>query len=375
MYHEHHPEKGLANVKDLEILFFSAYPATSEKDKIVFASLFEKLQAIEVNEDIIIEYLYDHQRRTQAAEIALLAIEVADGKRPFPDLSQKLVESPEMVDGNQLGLEEFVTDDLESIFNKHYSGEGLSWRLNTLNKMLGPLRIGDFGFLFARPEVGKTTIIASETTYMANQTREPIIIFNNEQPGEVVKARIYQAHFGITSHDLFQQRQLYQSRYQEELGGRIKVYDSGSIHRRDVERICNQYNPSLILFDQLPKIKGFENDRYDLALGAIYQWARELAKKYCPVIGVCQAGGTGEGKKWLTMDDVDSSKTAMQAEADWILGIGKSNQEGMEAVRHLHLCKNKLIGGEHTLPELRHGKCEVLIKAEIARFEDIPERK
>src|ERR1035437_3102595 len=50
--------------------------------------------------------------------------------------------------------------------------------------------------------------------------------------------------FGITSHELFLHRQLYQSRYQEELGGRIKVYDSGSIHRRDVERICNQYNPS-----------------------------------------------------------------------------------------------------------------------------------
>ena len=371
MYHEHHPEKGLANVKDLEILFYASYPATTEKDKVVFTSIFEKLQAIEVNEDIIIEYLYDHQRRTQAAEIALLAIEVADGKRPFPDLSQKLVESSSMVDGDQLGLEEFVTDSLEDIYEKHYSGEGLSWRLKTLNQMLGPLRIGDMGFVFARPETGKTTILASEVSFMAPQSERPSIWFNNEQPGPVVKARIYQAYFGITSHELFLHRQLYQSRYQEELGGRIKVYDSGSIHRRDVERICNQYNPSLILFDQIDKLKGFEDDRYDLEMKAIYQWARELSKQYGPVIGVCQAGGTAEGKKWLTMDDVDSSKTAKQGEADWILGIGKSNQEGMESVRHLHLCKNKLIGGVSTLPELRHGKCEVLIRPEIARFEDI----
>jgi replicative DNA helicase len=241
--------------------------------------------------------------------------------------------------------------------------------------MLGPLRIGDFGFLFARPESGKTTILASEVSFMANQTVRPIIWFNNEQPGEVVKSRIYQAYFGITAHELFSKRELYQSRYLEELSGRIKVYDSGSIHRRDVERVCTQFNPSLIVFDQIDKLKGFDNDRYDLEMKEIYQWARELSKKFGPVIGVCQAGGTAEGKKWLTMDDVDSSKTSKQGEADWILGIGKSNQEGMESVRHLHLCKNKLIGGELTIPELRHGKTEVLIKPEIARFEDFPERK
>ena len=63
----------------------------------------------------------------------------------------------------------------------------------------------------------------------------------------------------------------------------------------------------------LDKIKGFNSDRDDLKLGFIYQWARELAKQYCPVIGVSQADGTGEGKKWLTMDNVSGAKTSKQA--------------------------------------------------------------
>jgi transketolase len=39
-------------------------------------------------------------------------------------------------------------------------------------------------------------------------------------------------------------------------------------------------------------------------LGDIYIWARELAKEFAPVIGVCQAGASGENKMWLDMNDV-----------------------------------------------------------------------
>ena len=148
------------------------------------------------------------------------------------------------------------------------------------------------------------------------------------------------------------------------------IIDNASTHRRDVERICKLYNPSFIIFDQIDKIKGFDGDREDLKLGATYQWARELAKTYCPVIGVTQADGSGEGKKWLTMENVANAKTAKQAEADWILGIGASHQEGFEYVRHLHASKNKLPGDEDSDPKMRHGKVDVIIDPEIARYRD-----
>jgi hypothetical protein len=159
-------------------------------------------------------------------------------------------------------------------------------------------------------------------------------------------------------------------RYHALVKGKLKIYDSASITKAQVERVCKEWQPSAIIFDQLDKVKGFVGDREDLRLGTIYQWARELAKTYGPVIGVCQAEGTAEGKKWLTMDNVANAKTAKQAEADWILGIGATHQDGFEFIRHFHASKNKLSGDEDTDPTMRHGKFDAIIEPTTARYKD-----
>jgi hypothetical protein len=143
------------------------------------------------------------------------------------------------------------------------------------------------------------------------------------------------------------------------------------VHKNTVESLCKQFKPSLVAIDQLDAIHGFNADRKDLQLGEIYRWARELAKEYCPVIGVSQADGSGDGVAWLSMANVADAKTAKQAHADWILGIGKKNDAGYENIRYLHLSKNKLSGGPETDPKQRHGKREVIIEAQIGRYTDI----
>jgi hypothetical protein len=156
--------------------------------------------------------------------------------------------------------------------------------------------------------------------------------------------------------------------YRQLCGDNIVLYDDANIHRAQVEMLCKELNPSVVIFDQIDKLKGFDADRDDLHLGAIYIWARELAKKYCPVIGVCQAAASGDGKKFLTMDDVANAKTAKQAEADWILGIGSDYSEANQFLRYLNINKNKLSGDENTKPELRHGRGTVMIQPEIGRY-------
>jgi replicative DNA helicase len=225
----------------------------------------------------------------------------------------------------------------------------------------------------ARPETGKTTFLSSEVSYMAEQLPEgagPILWFNNEEQGDKVQTRCYQASLGLPLAELMSNRPLNTERYLSNNGGQIKIHDNSEIHRNRVEAICRSLNPSLIIFDQLDKIKGFAADREDLRLGAIYIWARELAKKYCPVIGVCQADGTAEGVKWLTMDHVANAKTSKQAEADFILGIGCIHDPAFEFVRFFNISKNKLQGDEDTDPKLRHGRFECLIRPEVARYED-----
>lgn len=355
---------------DFELVFFTQYPAMREKEKETYRHIFSQLGELEAQENLVVDYLEQQRQESILTEIALTALEVKDKKKDISILEEQFKAITTLVIEDV--VEPFVTDDLETLYKEAVLTPGYRWRLGALNKMVGSLRKNDFGFIFARPESGKTTFLASEITYMAGQFDRPIIWFNNEEAGNKVKLRCYQAALGMTLPELFSDLELNTERYKEVTKGNIKIYDSASIHRKDVERICAQLNPGMIIFDQIDKLKGWNGtERHDLVMKELYQWARELAKEYGPTIGVCQAGGSGEGKKRLTMDDVDSSKTAKQGEADWILGIGKSHSEEEEYVRYLHASKNKLTGDEDTDPELRHGTMSVIIQPHIARYSDI----
>lgn len=363
-FHEQY-QQDVGSTAELRVLYFTLFPSVSEAGTQAAELLFAKLEQLTVEVNIAQEFIREHQKRSKAAEVALLAVRVSEGSTAFSELLQA---SKELENLDQpIGQEnEFVQVSDEGDF----PNGSFFWRLGCLNRSLGPLRKGDNGFVFARPEAGKTTFALSESTFMAGQADGPSIYFNNEQPGELMYYRACQAHLGINAEVFFKYKKRAIEKFQRQLP-EFYIYDSAYMQRRDVERICRTYNPSLLVFDQLPKVKGFHDDRHDLEMGAVFQWARELAKEYGPVMGLCQAGGSAEGKKYLTMDDVANSKTAMQAEADWILGIGKSHQEGLEGIRHFSISKNKLLGDKNTDPSQRHGKMDVKINPEICRYEDL----
>ena len=343
------------------------YLEDSERDEI--ESLIDRVinKTID-NEDSLIELLNEHKRRALAGDIAKLALDVEEGTAKTSELIDKFSDFEHQ--DIQEDSAEAVNMELNDLYKSQTGTPGLRWRLNWLNKSLGSLRKGDFGFIFARPETGKTTFLASEITHMVQNTSGDIIWFNNEEQGKKVAIRCYQALLNLTSKELFDNIEVNSEKYKELTGGRIKIYDyEDSSNTGRIEQILKESNPSLIIFDQMDKIKGFKSDRHDLQLKQLYQWARELAKGYAPVIAVSQAGGTAEGKLWLTMDDVDSSKTAKQGEADWILGIGKE-QDNTSHMRFLNISKNKLLGDSDSLPDLRHGNASVIIKPETARYID-----
>lgn len=369
IYNEY-KDKASISVDELEATYLASYPLLKKDEREVLSELLLRLKAIEISSEICEKAAQAHFEQVLASRIALKALEVSDGRDTYENLARLVLDSPRGIVELDEG-EIFVTDDLEELYEHQVKKQGLRWRLRVLNEMLGSLRKGDFGFLFARPETGKTTFLASEVTFMAGQADSPVLWFNNEEQGEKVQLRCYQAALGVQLTDLFRNLRGSKDRYKEITKGNIKILDDANISKNKVEELCEKIKPALIVFDQIDKITGFDGDREDLRLGTIYQWARELAKKYAPVIGVCQANGTGEGQKWLTMANVSNATTSKQAEADWILGIGKTNNLGEEEVRFLHASKNKLTGDEDSIPELRHGHREVLILPEIARYRDI----
>lgn len=356
----------------LALYYFTLYPLAKDDDKVYINTLLEKLEALEIDDNMVDTYLEKHLEQRVATEVAIKALDVSQGKGSIEDL-KALLEYPSFAqEGGQDEL--FITTDLTVLVNTVIASEGLRWRLNTLNKSLGSLRKGDFGFIFARPETGKTTFLASEVTYMAQQAKENdlggVLWLNNEEQGSKVMLRCYQAVFGVEQNELFTNLDYYKQKFEELIGDKLLIYDNAKLTKKTVESLCAENKPSLIICDQIDKVVWTDGERYDLKMKAIYQWARELAKTYGSFIGVCQAGGTAEGKKYLDMNDVDSSHTAKQGEADFMIGIGKSSNDAEKYYRYLSLCKNKLAGDKDTNADLRHGKLPVVIQPNIARYQD-----
>lgn len=358
-------DKGIdLSVADLGNLVYTAHPKKQEINQ----TIIQTLDGLEITEHITLEFIKKVKQNKIFRDLSLASYDVAEG-RADSSVVEALI--TQLENPAEEELPPFVEGTLSDLIERTYKQPGLRWRLKGLNESLGSLRKGDFGFVFARPETGKTTFLASEVSYMAEQTDAPILWFNNEEQGDKVKLRVYQASLGLPLEQLAVDPSNKEQDFLTKTGNRVKIVDRASIHKIDVEAYCRFYKPALVIFDQIDKIQGFKADREDLMLGSIYIWARELAKKYCPVIAICQAGGTGENVRYLTMNHVSNAHTAKQAEADWILGIGFIHDTGWEDVRFIHLSKNKLQGDVDTDPKKRHWKGEVLIQPLIARYRDI----
>ena len=266
----------------------------------------------------------------------------------------------------------FVSPSLTYLTSAVASG-GLNWRLPELNVALGPLRKGDFIIIAARPETGKTTFTASEASYMMTQLQsdEHVVWINNEEASNKVMMRVIQAYHGITTGALVADAAKYEKEFTSNGGDRFLVLDddSGIKGVNKISTLFAEFKPGLIIFDQLDKVHGFANEsRDDLRIGKLYEWARDIAKEYCPVIAISQVDGTGEGEKWIQMNQLRGSKTDKIGEADAIITIGKSNEPAMDLQRFIHVPKNKLFGGKDSLEAHRHGCFEVEIEPAKARY-------
>jgi hypothetical protein len=354
------------SVDELEAYFWAAYP-DAKKD--LYAGLFTDLRSLQISEDVGEVLLGQIESRKQALKLSEKAFQFSQGLVSLSDVQAAAADLGE-AKAADINIDA-VSTDLEQLINNVVKTPGLRWRLDSLNKSLGSLRKGDFGFIFARPESGKTTFLASEVSKMLDDATSPILWLNNEEQGEKVMIRIYQAYFGVTLEQLLGNTKQFKKLFNEQVEGRFILVDDAGIDRGRIERIVDKVRPSLIVHDQIDKTKGFKADRDDLVLGAIYQWGRELAKGYCPYLAVCQSDGSGEGQKWLSMANVANAKTSKQAEADFILGIGKTHDEATENIRYLNISKNKLLGDEDSIAAMRHGRFEVLIQPEVARYKDV----
>lgn len=314
--------------------------------------------------------------RDYATRAADLCLKIAEGtQRDALSGLQGIIDSYHYDVGKVAELDSLeVVEDLQSILNK-VKGTGLNWRLDCLNRSLGPLRQGDFIIVGKRPETGGTTLLASEATFMAPQLEEDQVVlwFNNEEQGWKVKYRVIQAGIGWETSDIVANPVMAEQEYNRLVGkDKIKIVDKGDLSVRDVNNFLKKYNAGLIIFDQLWKIHGFEK-RAGNEVGnqtLLANKAREWAKEHAPVINVHQADGSAEGVQYPDMSQLYLSKTGVQGEADGIIMLGRSHQAGLEMSRYINICKNKMHGGPKTVEAEKHGRYEIEIVPHLARFKE-----
>lgn len=377
-YYSAHPADVTINWEQFETYFFVLKGSKLRKEEAeVFKVLIARLKTPVISmssDDILKHYItIDY-----AAEIADAAIKIAEGdeKLSIDKIGELVSDYTKEVGRAITKADLFAPTDVTSVVHAVTAG-GYEWRLEELNISCGPLRTGDFVVVGARPEIGKTTFMADQVSYMAEQIKEgrPVIWVNNEERSDKVMFRIIQAALGCKAADIIADPIGSMSIYTKIMGGnkdKILVVSeaSGITSVNQLNSLFKDTNPALIVFDQLDKVEGFaDEDRNDLMLGRLYLWARKLAHEYGPVIAASQADATAEGQKWIYQDQLRGSKVDKPGEVDVIITIGKTHEKSEEFNRYIHVPKNKLFGGPRTDEKERHGYWEVKIKPELARYE------
>jgi replicative DNA helicase len=369
-YWDTYPEHTTIDISSLKSLFFIIKGKTI-KDPAAYEALFQNLDEsmTPVSEEMILKHLVEVDYATQIASEAEGHVLGVAGKS-INNVGELFEKYEEEIGKATKPEDVFVSPSL-SYVSSVASAPGLNWRLTEMNIGAGPLRKGDFCIVAARPEAGKTTFVASEATFMLSQLKEDehVIWVNNEEASIKVMMRCIQAYNQVTTKDLLDDPAKYEKSFLDGGGNRFLIVGDDSPYRSvsRINSLLTKHKPGLIVFDQLDKVDGFkyEKEAYQ-RVGALYLWARELAKKYCPVIAISQLDGSAEGQKWVTMDHLRGSKTDKPGEADLIVMIGDERAGTLD--RYITLAKNKLFGGPMSIEAHRHGNFVVGIEPTKARY-------
>jgi KaiC/GvpD/RAD55 family RecA-like ATPase len=119
-------------------------------------------------------------------------------------------------------------------------------------------------------------------------------------------------------------------------------------NKSDLIALTEKHRPDILIVDQLRNLDmGSDNKVIELENAA--KFCRNLGKRYnMLVVSVTQAGSEAEGKRVLSRNDVDGSKTGIPGSCDVMIGVGASFEDEAQGIRYLSFPKNKL-GSKETI--------------------------
>lgn len=330
----------------------------------LYATIIDNVCATSIPEDDVFLSTINTLRKASALEEGVSKLK--SGTLTFAEFIEGLRD----VEISTLDSEE-VTESInvEELIAAARTG-GFYWRLEDLNVSLGPIHKGDFIVIAKRPEVGGTSFLCSELTYMLEQCPPggTAIIFNNEEESWKVKSRIVSAALGVDYMKIQSNPTKYQKEWEKWQGDRtfLLVQDT-KMTLDSIRAKCKEVKPDLIGINVILKVGGTGKSEDHDKLQALGEEFRVLASEWAPVIGIVQADPMATGEKFPSQDRIYKSKTALQGEADGLIMIG-TDEEIDDERRYIYVAKNKLPPSPSTVTKLKHIKSEVGFDMGTGRF-------
>lgn len=348
-----------------------------------FLTIIDKLKMFVPDATVISNVFHTVIQEDYAAQIHNIALKIVGGDdhATLSDVQDKLTLYATDVDRYIHEVPDYVDlGDVKALVDATMGSGGFDWRLECLNVMVGPLRKGHFIIVGARPDSGKTTFLVSEVVNWAAQLPDDnhcILWINNEEMGEKVGRRMIESAIMWDSKKVEADPTGAAKAFRDKVGHpkRIRQVKRETFSTRDVDRLIKQYKPSLVIFDQLWKVTGFEKESANETgrQSLLFAWARGVASRCGPVVTVHQLGGEADGERFPMIKHLYGSQTGIQGEADAMIFLGRSRDPKEQDYRFISVPKNKMGDGPRCDRAKRNARYLLKVDYDHACFEEVEE--
>ena len=366
-YYNKHPD--ITEIGNEFTLWFrvSRHPQMKPDEAEMYGSIVTNIQERRKTNPVTPAFISTLKEAKVKAQIKHLVDDLTQGTK---DLDTYFVESELLIKANQAAktTDDVVTMSLEDLATQQRDNTGLYWRLEDMNKSVGPIKTGDLVIIAKRPEVGGTSFLASELTYMFEQLgKQNAIIFNNEEAPDKIYTRLMSAALDVDYRTLMSNPVKYTSDFNDYLDGRrIDIIHNTSIQCSDIRKRLDNGDYGICGVNVLLKVgvpgKLEDHDK----LQYVGEELRRLTE-HCPILGVTQADPSAEGVRYIHQDRIYKSKTALQGEADVLLMIGMDYDAPPDS-RFFHVAKNKIPPAKCCDLSMKHMMHEVHFDSPTGRF-------
>lgn len=257
----------------------------------------------------------------------------------------------------QSAPDDYIDTPIHEILSEIDNDSGVKFRrIALLRENVAGLQGGASIAIAARPDKGKTSLIASIITDFAPQLPavfgegRPILWLNNEGSGKRIIPRVYQAALQLDLNEIIKLSNCGElvPRYTAAVGGTadiIRVKDMHGASLAQVEQVIESTRPAVVVFDMIAnfRLSGAANgsNKAD-AVEQMWQEVRGMAVRHdfiaLSTVQISQEGGNQLYPPYSALKD---SKTGIQGATDVILMMGSLDNPDAQTIRGLSTPKNK----------------------------------